>query len=134
VWLKCGLVSPAPRGGTGNGSGNVIVIAKNRTCYAQWFASFAPPKIEEFEEGRRIAVDRLSQRGYLGLVPEVVDGVEYSLNNEKWRLQHQHLTPFGQSLLDLLRSEGIRSSNETIRTTSQQVVDALTQIAELEKE
>ena len=44
------------------------------------------------------------------------------------RTPFQRLTPFGHSLLELLRSEGIKSSNESIRTTSQQVVDALTQL------
>jgi len=48
------------------------------------------------------------------------------------RTPFQRLTPFGHSLLALLRSEGVVSSNELIRTTSQQVVDALVQIAELE--
>ena len=42
------------------------------------------------------------------------------------------LNSFGHSLLALLRSEGVASSNELIRTTSQQVVDALVQIAEVE--
>ena len=78
----------------------------------------------------------------LGLMPTVVEGSPLYrgsrssnvpvVNNRATWLENPRLTPFGQSLLDLLRSEGVRSSNEAIRTTSQQVVDALTQIAELE--
>ena len=40
-------------------------------------------------------------------------------------------TPFGEKLLKFLQDEGVKSENDAIRKTSQQVVDALTQIAEI---
>jgi hypothetical protein len=44
------------------------------------------------------------------------------------------LTPFGHSLLSLLRTEGAGSDNESIRTLSQKVVEGLEQIEALEGE
>jgi hypothetical protein len=41
--------------------------------------------------------------------------------------------PFGHSLLSLLRSEGVKSDNESIRTLSQKVVEGLAQIEALEE-
>ena len=73
----------------------------------------------------------------LGLEPAVASGEKfytnpYSNDGNEW-LTAPRLTPFGHSLLELLRSEGVVSSNELIRTTSQEVVDALAQIEELEE-
>ena len=48
--------------------------------------------------------------------------------------ESMRLTPFGKALLELLRNEGLKSGNAAIRTRSQEVIDALMQIEELEKE
>ena len=69
----------------------------------------------------------------LGITPHVAASGGVSNTRTGQRIpENPRLTPFGHSLLALLQEEGLRSENELIRTTSQQVVDALTQIAELE--
>ena len=103
-----------------------------------YFANFQPL---EFDEQGRIVVG--DQHGYgppLKLSPPVADGPTTSTTtigkttNTSVILHPPQLTVFGRNLLALLREEGVKSDNAAIRTTSQQVVDALTQIEALGEE
>jgi len=102
-----------------------------------YFAHFQP--LEFDEQGRMVIGD---QHGYgppMRLSPRVADGstmftTETSSSVTSVTLDTPQLTVFGRSLLALLREEGIKSDNAAIRTTSQQVVDALTQIEALGEE
>ena len=106
--------------------------------FGLFFSGFQPLEIDE---EKRIVVEFFvggESRPPLGLYPWVatVNGLysylRYSYtSSDKGFLENPKLTAFGRSLLDLLRDEGLKSKNETIRTTSQQVVDALAKIAEL---
>ena len=112
------------------------IIQRNDTKQFQaWFADVTPPV---FHEGDTHLLP-LNGDGTppLGLLPLVVMGSQRGVItdvNGTHFIVGPRLTPFGHSLLALLRSEGVVSSNELIRTTSQQVVDALVQIEELEEQ
>jgi len=99
-----------------------------------FFANFTPAKFGiDLYFATEVGMTVGTGNRPLGLEPDIAKGEKFYTHNEATWMVAPQLTPFGQSLLDLLRSVGVRSSNEEIRTTSQQVVDALTQIAELER-
>lgn len=116
---------------------------KDASRFQLFFVYFLPTK---FDERMNLPVSENGASGpALGLVPEVAMGSlspgnltqsqrPSTDNIRQYWLVNPRLTVFGNSLLALMREEGVTSDNAAIRTTSHQVVDALTQIEALEGE
>jgi len=101
--------------------------------FQSYFFGFSP----KFDEETKLLVnDYQSGSHSLTGMQQIIVGdwiaMQHSSGRDIEGFENPRLTPFGKSLLELLRSEGVASDNETIRTTSQNVVDALAKIEELE--
>jgi hypothetical protein len=98
---------------------------KDASRFQLYFSDFKPP---EFTNAGYLIIN--FKGSSLGLLPEVA--MSGSSRMDATRTHVFFVTPrlndFGNSLLELLREEGLKSENETIRATSQQVIEALEQI------
>jgi len=113
-------------------------IQKKDAVRFQWlFVDFTPLEFRQHGQGKVLRVEHWVQYSKV-IVPALFadsrhaafPGYSFSTEDGEYFIENPVLTPFGRSLLALLREEGVKSDIESIRTTSQKVVDALTQIGE----